>query len=182
MGLQILSLRDGPVITLEQMLAARDLRVERQQAWIKCHQLPIISLTMVIPGEVKKSSASDFLFNVAIEVMRQYLVANQIAVIDQQHFFSECGSEALFAVNTSADQLKDYCIHIEQSHPLGRFWDFDVVCPVQGGLSRKGQNTAVRKCLLCDNTAHACARSRQHPLPELIAVIEENIHAFRSTH
>jgi len=39
-------------------------------------------------------------------------------------------------------------------------------------VGRRSLDNASRRCLICDGPAHACARSRQHPLPEVIAKVE----------
>ncbi|WP_302059072.1 citrate lyase holo-[acyl-carrier protein] synthase [Lelliottia amnigena] len=32
---------------------------------------------------------------------------------------------------------KPHCAQLEQSHPLGRLWDIDVICPTDGHVGRQ---------------------------------------------
>lgn len=49
-------LYQGQAVTLEEMLQARDKRAARQRQALNCYRLPLISLTLVAPGAVKKLS------------------------------------------------------------------------------------------------------------------------------
>ena len=82
------------------------------------------------------------------------------------------GPEALFAVEAPSDELKRALIVLETAEPLGRLWDLDVIDPRLGALSRRSLGLPVRRCIVCDEAAHACARSRAHSLAELLRAIE----------
>ena len=176
---QPLSLTDGKKITLTQMLTARDERMQRQHLWLNQYHNTLLSLTLVIPGEVKNSSGAAFLFQTALETITRSLQHAKETIISQASFSSDTGLEALWAINSNAELIKQLSIDIEQTHLLGRYWDIDVICPKKGILSRQDTNTVGRKCLICENTAHACTRSRTHQLSELINIIEQNINDFR---
>ena len=75
------------------------------------------------------------------------------------------------------DELKRALVDLETVDPLGRLWDLDVTDPKLGALSRRGLGLPVRRCIVCDQPAHACARSRAHSLPELLGAIEDILHA-----
>ncbi|EAW4416356.1 citrate lyase holo-[acyl-carrier protein] synthase [Salmonella enterica] len=49
-------LYQGQAVTLEEMLQARDKRAARQRQALNCYRLPLISLTLVAPGDVKNSA------------------------------------------------------------------------------------------------------------------------------
>lgn len=172
-----LSLSDGPIVCLEQILNCRELRAKRQQEWLSLYHTPILSLTLVIPGEIKKSSGSLFLFETALTAAKNHFEKHQLTIIQQQTFLADTGYEALMAIDASASLLKSATIQLEIDHPLGRFWDFDVI-DHHGILSRTSQQTPARTCLLCGNNAHACARSRQHSVAELLSCIETKINQF----
>lgn len=174
---QSLSLIDGSPITLEQMLHTRDLRAQNQQHWLKQYKQPLISLTLVIPGTIKQSSGAAYLFKIALQAIEALCHAAQLPIIHQQDFSSLCGYEALLAIHSDAQELKALCVQLESNHPLGRLWDIDVICPHKGILSRKTNALSVRQCLVCQQDAHACARSSTHSVPELIHAIEEIINA-----
>ncbi len=65
-----------------------------------------------------------------------------------------------------------------QSHPLGRLWDIDVICPQNGLVGRQSLGESQRRCLLCDEPAHACARSRRHDTDLVVARVEQMIDAW----
>ena len=64
---------------------------------------------------------------------------------------------------------------------MGRLWDLDVTDPRLGALSRRSLGLPVRRCLVCGEAAHACARSRAHPLAELLGAIERILNGSSSS-
>jgi holo-ACP synthase len=82
------------------------------------------------------------------------------------------GSEAYVAVYADAGALKELVINIENQHPLGRLFDFDVIGRDGFNISREVLGYAKRKCLICDEYAHACARSKRHTIEELTEKIQ----------
>jgi holo-ACP synthase len=48
-------------------------------------------------------------------------------------------------------------VALEQSHPLGRLWDLDVICPQDGHVGRLSLGLHMRRCLVCDEPAHVCS-------------------------
>lgn len=172
-----LSLTDGPVTNLEDLLLSRELRAKRQQQWLSLYNTSLISLTLVIPGEIKKSSGALFLFETALTAAKSLIKEENLNIINHQLYIADTGYEAFMAIDIPSEKLKNYTIQLETEHPLGRFWDFDVI-DFQGILSRKQQKVPTRKCLICDEPAHACARSRKHDTKELLHTIEAHINAF----
>ncbi len=88
------------------------------------------------------------------------------------------GPEALWCVAHPASEIKAMCSTLEQSHPLGRLWDIDVICPQSGQVGRQSLGESQRRCLLCDEPAHACARSRRHDTDLVVARVEQMIDAW----
>jgi holo-ACP synthase len=95
-------------------------------------------------------------------------------------FWLPTGAEALYVVNAKAEVLKAALVELESRHALGRLWDLDVIGS-DGLLSRSQLGIAPRRCLICQQPAHACARSQQHNLAELSAKIEEMVDDFGHT-
>lgn len=174
-----LSLTQGPIVSLSQVLDARETRAARQRGLLEKYARPIISLTLVIPGEIKDSPGARFLLDTALDTVIQHCHDAKWSVLSCEVIQSASGAEALLVVDASASALKQMMLEQEETHPLGRLWDGDVICPQSGAISRRMLNIAPRRCLLCDEAAHACARSRRHALSALIAVMEEKIHAYR---
>lgn len=168
-------------VTLEQMLTAREDRVRSQQAALAAHGLPLLSLTLVAPGPVKDSAALREVFCVALEQLEATCREHGWRVAACRAWRQVTGCEALLAVAADARALKCAAVALEDTHALGRLWDLDVIGPDGRSLSRSTLGLAPRRCLVCDEAAHACARSRAHPLEQLQAamarLLENHHHA-----
>lgn len=166
---------EHPGVSLQALLAAKERRAARQADWLAQYQQPIISLTLVTPGGVKDSLRYRNTISVALQACDQLLWQHHWQVVNRQVLWLPTGAEALWCVAHPAVEIKAQCVALEQSHPLGRVWDFDVICPVNGQVGRRSLDHSVRRCLICDEPAHACARSRQHPLEQVVGQVEKLI-------
>lgn len=166
-------------VTLEQVLESRDQRALRQRAALQEHGKPVLSLTLVMPGPVKESADARFLFWAAVNSIDALLQAKRWPIRAREVILAPTGPEALYVVDGDARDLKRGLAELEDRHALGRLWDMDVICPDAGGISRTLLGCAPRPCLVCGEAAHACARSRAHPLAELLKVIEEKVDGYR---
>ncbi|KAA8999025.1 citrate lyase holo-[acyl-carrier protein] synthase [Affinibrenneria salicis] len=169
-------------VSLEELLAAKERRAHRQSAWLTRFSRPLISLTLVTPGAVKDSARYRRVMDEAVRCADALLLQRGWPRLKQQTFWLPTGAEAFWCVGQAARQIKAATIELEQSHPLGRLWDFDVICPQAGVVGRRALDHAGRRCLICDAPAHQCARSRRHPLPGVIAKVEELIDGWLSAH
>ena len=66
---------------------------------------------------------------------------------------------------------------LEETHPLGRLMDMDVVGP-EGPVSRADIGLAPRRCLLCGNEVRYCMRAKSHTREELLTRIEEIVSMY----
>ena len=162
-------------VSLEALLAAKESRAARQADWLTHYQQPIISLTLVTPGAVKNSLRYRNTMGVALQMCDQMLWQNGWQVLDLQVFGLPTGPEARGCVAHQAPEIKAHCAALEQSHPLGRLWDLDVICPQAGHVGRLSLGSHMRRCLICDEPAHACSRSRKHPLEQVVGCVEKMI-------
>ena len=76
----------------------------------------------------------------------------------------------------------EYQFAIEDGGGLGRLFDIDVLDAGGKKLSREDLGLPPRKCLLCEQPAHACARSRTHTVMELTEQIESILRKEFSHH
>ena len=76
--------------------------------------------------------------------------------------------------------IKHATAYLEDTHPLGRLWDIDVICPTSGLIKRSAIRQPVRKCFICDEPAHACSRARRHDANALAQVIEDMAYDYFS--
>lgn len=158
-------------VTLHEILFSRESRQKRQHLWLADHQSTIISLTMVIPGEVKDSILSRKAFNQAWNEIDQ-LCRRQGWVIESSEVFNlPTGPEGLLAIRQPADVVKRACVVLEQNNVLGRLWDIDVINE-NGIISRRDIGMSSRKCFICDLDARVCARQRTHSIQALHEAME----------
>lgn len=170
----------GRPVDLDTVLAARELRVEQRQLIFTTRHQPVVSLTPVMPGPVKNNPASRLLLDAALDALLS--VASERGwpaeiVVNQS---GRAGVEALISVATDPRTLKQAMVQLEDGHPLGRLWDLDVIDPTVGSLSRTQFELPPRRCFVCSQTAHACARSRAHSLDELHHAMKVIIDAHRA--
>ena len=175
-----ISMTDGPIISLEQMLQARDQRVENQKKLLTKYKKSLVSFTLVIPGAIKSSSAATFIFDNAISAFTALCTTEKWPILAQEKILAPTGSEILMVMDIPAQQLKHATVRLEDNHPLGRLWDFDIICPDEGPLSRHLIGAQPRPCLICNETAHACSRARKHTLEELQTAIIQKINFYQN--
>lgn len=168
----------GAEASLAVVLAAREQRVARRTALLACRPDAVaISVTPVMPGPVKDCALAR-LIQAAALVELDALVGTR--GWDAELVYREtarAGPEALLALAAAPEAVKRATVDLEDRHPLGRLWDIDVVTAT-ATLSRRDLGLAPRGCLVCGAPAHACARSRAHPLSELIGTIDAKVGAW----
>ena len=162
----------GPVADLEAVLAAREARAARRQDALSRLGLPVVTVTPVTPGPVKDCPASRRLQQSALDALERLFDARRWPAQTLWSETAATGPEAALAVDAPSGALKRALVDLETTDPLGRLWDLDVADPSCGALSRRSLGLPVRRCILCDQPAHACARSRAHPLDDLRSAIE----------
>ena len=133
------------MITLEQLLDSRDRRVQHQIELLRAFPgCSLICLTVQLPGPVKRSADSlliggaglDALLNIFGSVLRHVQVRDL-----------ETGYEAYLLVPMPAVELKKRCCQIEDTHPLGRMMDIDVMAEI---LPQIPQSKDIRLVLVFD--------------------------------
>lgn len=165
-------------ITLGELLAARELRAAKQQAYVRQYAVPLISFMVNIPGPYKDTPLSTRIFEEGLRALDEELATRKIPQIYKEVGYYVTGAEGFIAVDYDALDLKKMLVAIEETHPLGRLFDFDVIGIHLEPLSRDSIGIAKRKCLLCDEEAHACSRSRSHSLEELTQKIQSMVDAY----
>lgn len=163
-------------ITLDKLLASRDRRVEMQQQLREKHpNLTLVCLTVIMPGNVKRNLSSLIASQTAINTLLNKLEGSIVDVITRD---LETGYEAYVVTNKSQHDAKMIACGIEDSHPLGRLFDIDVLDPDGFPMKREMVGFSPRRCLMCDNEARYCMRNRTHTPQELNAKIQEMIDAY----
>lgn len=169
---------DGNEISLEELLEAREKRALLQQQSLQKYGQTLLSLTLLAAGGVKKNELLDYVFEQALNHLA--ILFQQLQIHPTAEFIRplETGHEALFVLPIDAKQLKKATIVLEDSFPLARLWDIDVIDPQGRLLSRTEFAIAPRPCLICEDNAKNCARARKHSLNEIYAEMQQRVQTF----
>ena len=166
-------------IDLPQILKAREDRADKQRSLLKQFQGSLICFTVNMPGSLKRSIVSKTVFLEGLRTIIKTLEELGIAPLFQETKNPISGPEAYIVAPEEALALKMNLSLIENRHHLGRLFDIDVIGQDGTPISRRDIGQAPRKCLICDQSAHNCARSQSHPLSDLMLKIDEIMDTFR---
>ena len=150
-------------ISLHQILDARERRAARQRALLAQFGKPLICFTMNIAGPVKYSELIARGFRLGCTLLESQLQGEGIPIVHFEQEEAETGCQAFYAVDCASAQAKALCVQIEEQLPVGRLFDMDVLSPD----GRKEERSTPRRCLLCDQPAQVCGRSRAHSVEAL---------------
>lgn len=148
-------------ISLNDVLNAREARVRLQQQFLAEYQCSLICFTMNIAGPVKIDPAIQRSFQSGLDALLARIPADSIR--RQYVDLAPTGCTAMLAVAMDGDTLKSICVELEDSTPMGRLYDMDVLTSSGIKLERKKQ----RGCLVCGAPGRECAASRRHSVQEL---------------
>lgn len=154
---------DGVEVKLNDILLCRERRVHIQSNYIKMYHCPVISFCMNIPGPIKTNSSIRNAFEIGKHALLSWLNTEHISIADYIEFHDHTGDELIMSVHCSPEKLKEKSLLIEESLPLGRLFDIDILDKNGIKLSR----TYFRKCIICGQIAHECSRARSHSIEEL---------------
>jgi len=161
------------MVSLDQLLLSRDHRVAFQQDWLRKHPgCALVTLTVQLPGPEKRNELSLTIGKAGLEALQQRFPGCLVAEKDL-----ETGYEAYFSVGEEALSVKNLCCEVEESHPLGRLMDIDVL-GADGPVSRQAVGREPRRCLLCGNEVRYCMRAKTHTREELLARIRQMVNEY----
>lgn len=152
-------------VTLQDILLARENRVAKQKELLIRFGKPLICFTMNIAGPVKCND--DILWGFRLGKRWLDIQLADLSVLHYEEHILPTGCEGYYAVDASADVLKHRTVQIEDSAPVARLFDMDVLDAGGRKLERSELGFAPRKCLICDLNAHICGRSRTHSVEQL---------------
>jgi len=158
-------------ISLAMLLAARDHRRDMQLMLL--HKYPgssVVVLTVNIPGAEKRTSRSVAVGREGMKVLSTRFPVEPLFTTERD---LPTGYEGYFVTTVPPEQAKRVCVEIEETHPLGRIFDIDVIGEDGIPLSRTDYGGSPRKCLICGNDARVCMRLRSHSTEELLNVINK---------
>lgn len=164
-------MHDTREITIEELLNARELRTIKQKELINTYKTPLVSFMVNYPSKYKDTPLTRKLHNEGKKILLQELESKNIPIIHNETFYKVTGTETFINVDIEHMELKKMLVIIENNHPLGRLFDYDVIDKEYNIISRTSLNQMGRKCLICDENASVCARSQKHDYQELINTI-----------
>ena len=159
----------GIKVGIDEILNCREKRVAIQNEMIKKYNKPVISFTMNIPGPIKTNNEIKKAFDIGKNLILENLKENNIEILEIQELNENTGNELFISVNSLAKKIKNITVSIEEASELGRLFDMDVIDINFEKLSRE----SFRKCLICEEQAQECGRSRKHSVGELQNKVEK---------
>lgn len=176
-------------ITLDELLASRDARHAMQQKLMAEHSGKTLAcLTVVMPGSVKRNQQSLTVARAAVKAMRKAynisddllpeteLLTNELKIETRECLVERdlnTGYEAYLITPLPLLEAKRVAVDIEDTHPLGRLFDIDVIDAQGIPVSRDRVGGQPRRCLVCDHEARYCMRMRWHTQEEIWARIKQ---------
>ena len=197
------------MITLHELLASRDARHATQQKLLAEHSgKTLVCLTVVMPGSVKRNQQSLTAAHAAVEAMRKALAVKEnkglfplenlepleplenpvpLAPLESLaptllELDLETGYEAYLITPMPLLEAKRIAVNIEDTHPLGRLFDIDIINADGVPVSRHAIGEKPRRCLVCDHEARYCMRMRWHTQEEIWAKINEMVDSYVEAH
>jgi len=154
---------------LKKILKAREARYLFRCNLQQEYKLPVVVITLNIPGPDKNNQLINKVFpKIIAEITEMFL---EINIIIRQKIIrsSAAGPEAFLGLEFKGDcyNLKRELIKIEQSHYLGRLLDLDLYKSNGRAVSRKSIARKERQCLLCEANARTCIIEKRHSSAEL---------------
>lgn len=145
-------------VSLSQILAARERRVQRQKQLLAEFGKPVVCFTMNIAGPEKYSKAIALGFRIGCRRLETAGLPMLRSFREELH----TGCEGYYVCDADPKAVKAITCKIEEADPLGRLFDMDVLTP-EGKQTRPFP----RKCLICNGDAMVCGRSRAHSVADL---------------
>lgn len=164
----------GVEISLEQLLQSRDARQEKQAMLLRANPAcTLVCLTVVVPGAVKRTDDSLVVAQAALEALQKAFGTQAVSTADLP-----TGFEAYLLTPLAPVKAKEIAVGVEDTHPLGRLFDVDVLSADGIPLSRADIGQPARKCLLCDREARFCMRNHSHTTGELLQEIHRLVETY----
>jgi len=161
-------------LTLADILAGKEARYNRQTAFREKYGMPLVSITINMPGTVKDMPILRRLRNYAVQEVR-----NRLNVLGEEQVNLVTGPEALVAVDGDGGVIKGITMTIEEQYPFARLLDIDVFTGDGHLLSRQDQGKG-RGCFVCGGQTVVCMREQKHTQANLAQAVEKMLDQFRA--
>lgn len=160
---------EGHYSDLEEVLAFREHVYGIQRNFLKnMEQGCLVSFGMNIPGPVKTNSQIWKAYRLGRKKIEKRIRELGAEIRADASVEIKSGLASVYLLGVSdAYAIKREMVKLEETYPLGRLFDIDVIGRDGLSVSRSQLGMVPRKCLLCDREAKLCARSRRHCIEDL---------------
>lgn len=163
---------------IDPILEAREKRAETINNWSDMYKgYTILVLKLNVVGEVKNINRMQFILSF---FHHQLLTMFTHRITEYQYNKSNDGHYYIYAIKENGRLIKERTIVLEDHNILGRLVDMDVYD--HGAISRTDMECELRTCLICDDYAHICARSKRHSKEEILSKMNTMIDDFLINH
>jgi holo-ACP synthase/triphosphoribosyl-dephospho-CoA synthase len=159
-------------LKLSDILAAKEARAGRQAEMRAEYNLPLISITVNMPGNKKDTMYTRQLVDYAVSE-----ISKKVDIAAIKRINPATGPECLLAVREGARDIKQRTMIIEEAQPFGRLLDLDVF-DADGTLLSRAEQGILRKCLVCGGQAVDCMRKGHHSQEDLAKAVQKLIAGF----
>ena len=163
-------------ITLDLLLASRDRRWQHKRELLEKHpDLTLVCLTVVMPGNVKRNDLSLVVSQAAVQAVNDSF---DDTIVELEQCDLETGFEAYILLNMPLTEAKSAVCRIEETHPLGRLFDLDVIHHDGTPVTRDEIGLEPRRCIICNNEARYCMRNHTHSTEQLQQRIAQMVNEY----
>lgn len=168
----------GEPQTLADILQARDERQARHDRLLRQYNHTLLSYKLNMPGSVKSNRLLCRVFDEGLRVIKAGLQGRAMPIVFEETLYQNSGPEFFGVVAAAAGDVKALSMDIEDTHPLGRLYDIDILDATGKKYDRSDMQRPERRCLICDQPAFVCGRSRAHSSEELLVKIQGMYDAY----
>ena len=159
----------GIRVSPEEILMARENRVDRRRLTQHVFSYPLISFSLNIAGSVKQFPLAAAAFHEGDRRICGLLQHRNTPLLHREIITDPLGMVACYIVDADALQLKRWMAELENESEFTRLMDIDVYTPEGEQLSRSSIGEPPRRCFLCRQEARICAGRGVHSTAELQA-------------
>ena len=159
---------------MSNILNARENRAIHIKELMEEHEYKtIVIMKANVPGIEKNPKNMVFICRYYCELMNKTF---NTKIIETKQIKSLDGDYLYYVIDEAGNVVKEKTILIEEKNILGRLVDIDVYN--QYAITREDLKREMRKCLICNNYAHICVRSKAHSDTEVFNKIDKIINNF----
>lgn len=166
-------------VTLDDILVAREKRALLQAELREAYGMPVVSISINMPGSIKYNDDIISLLYSALDKLRQNFRVEGFNILEERIYYASTGPGAMLAVKGDAVGLKQLTVKLEQAACYARLLDIDVFDGAGAQLSRSSLGLTMRQCLVCDNNAVICMRKQAHGRDEVIAAAHKLLALYK---